>query len=297
MRLSRRHFLIRLSHATATGCVTFFWPRRPTLSYASDSSRTIPRGRYLIVNADDFGADEDINRGVIEAHERGIVTSASFMVNMPGARSAVRLAKEHPNLGVGLHVNFTAGGRIVDLGDVRAVRRELERQFDAFGEMTGEMPTHLDSHHHVHRKVGIERPFLELSDRYGIALRGYSEVSYIGTFYGQWEDGRTDLRYISLDYLVSVLDNVGPGFSELACHPGTQDGHFDTVYNWQREIEVKSLTDPRAKVAAARAEVQLTNYRDYRTFLTRQLPGSQDHQVTSSRSSRPSEERGRAVSV
>src|SRR4029077_4458169 len=268
MRLSPRHFLTTLAHATAASYVFLPWPRRPTLSYASDSSRAMPRGRYLIVNADDFGADDDINRGVIEAHERGIVTSASLMVNMPGARSAVRLAKEHPKLSLGLHVNVTAGDRVVDLGDVRALRRELDRQFDAFRDMTGDIPTHLDSHQHVHRQLNIGRAFLELSHRYRIPLRDSSEVSYIGTFYGQWEDGRTDLRYISLDYLISVLNNVEPGFSELACHPGTQGGHFDAVYNWQREIEVESLTDPRAKVAAARAEVQPTTNRDYRSLVT-----------------------------
>jgi predicted glycoside hydrolase/deacetylase ChbG (UPF0249 family) len=268
MRLSRRYFLTKLSHVTAAGYVTFLWPRRPALSYVSDSAPAIPRGRYLVVNADDFGADDDINRGVIEAHEHGIVTSASLMVNMPGAQSAARLAKDHPNLSLGLHVNFTAGERVVDLRDGRALQRELERQFDAFRDMTGDVPTHLDSHQHVHRQFNIRRPFLELSHRYRIPLRGSSEVTYIGTFYGQWEDGHTDLRHISLEYLVSVLNNVKPGFSELACHPGTQGGHFDAVYNWQREIEVQSLTDPRAKVAATRAEIQLTSYRHYRSPLT-----------------------------
>ena len=162
-------------------------------------------------------------------------------------------------------MNVTAGELVVDLGDVRALGRELDRQFDAFRDMTGDIPTHLESHQHVHRQLNIGRASSNLVT---YPLRGFSEVSYIGIFYGQREDGRTDLRHISLGYLISVLNNVEPGFSELACHPGTQGGDFDAVYNWQREIEVESLTDPRAKVAAARAEVQLTNYRDYRSLLT-----------------------------
>src|SRR5258707_3772776 len=83
--------------------------------------------RYLIVNADDLGADDGINRGIIEAHERGIVTSASLMVNMPSAPSAVRTSREHPALSLGLHANFTAGSRIPDLGDLRALRQGLQR--------------------------------------------------------------------------------------------------------------------------------------------------------------------------
>ena len=51
--------------------------------------------RYVIVNADDFGSSEGINRGIIEAHETGIVTSASLMVNAPATEAAVELARDH----------------------------------------------------------------------------------------------------------------------------------------------------------------------------------------------------------
>src|SRR5215470_18291652 len=87
-------------------------PRRLALNHSRRPARPT---RYLNVNADDFGADQHVNRGIIEAHERGIVTSASLMVDMPGARAAVRLAKERPRLSVGLHANFTAGDRIIPL--------------------------------------------------------------------------------------------------------------------------------------------------------------------------------------
>ena len=36
--------------------------------------------KYPIVNVDDFGQSPGINRGIIEAHEHGIVTSASLMM-------------------------------------------------------------------------------------------------------------------------------------------------------------------------------------------------------------------------
>ena len=65
--------------------------------------------RLLIVNADDFGLTPGINRAIIEAHTRGIVTSATLMANMPAFYEAVQLAKVHPALGIGLHFNITQG--------------------------------------------------------------------------------------------------------------------------------------------------------------------------------------------
>jgi len=67
--------------------------RAGALHGANRSHRHAVPGRYLIVNADDFGADDGTTRGIIEAHERGIVTSTSLMVDMPGARAAVGAAR------------------------------------------------------------------------------------------------------------------------------------------------------------------------------------------------------------
>jgi YdjC-like protein len=69
--------------------------------------------RYLIVNADDFGQSEGINQGVMEAHERGLVTSASLMVRWPAAIEAAAYSRAHPSLSLGLHVDlgeWTYGG-------------------------------------------------------------------------------------------------------------------------------------------------------------------------------------------
>src|SRR5436190_3388019 len=60
----------------------------------------------LIVNADDFGMTPGVNRGIISAHESGIVTSTSLMVRGAAAAEAVELAREHPQLSVGLHVDL-----------------------------------------------------------------------------------------------------------------------------------------------------------------------------------------------
>ena len=62
--------------------------------------------RRLIVNADDYGRSASINQAVIRAHREGILTTASLMVNEPAFEEAVALAREHPTLGVGLHLTL-----------------------------------------------------------------------------------------------------------------------------------------------------------------------------------------------
>ena len=55
--------------------------------------------KFVIVNADDFGFSSGINRGIVEAHERGVVTSTSLMVDQPAAGEGAAYAREHPGLG------------------------------------------------------------------------------------------------------------------------------------------------------------------------------------------------------
>ena len=62
-----------------------------------------------IVVADDLGLSPGVNRGVVEAHERGIVTTASLLANMDGLEDAVERARGCPGLALGLHVNLTFG--------------------------------------------------------------------------------------------------------------------------------------------------------------------------------------------
>jgi hopanoid biosynthesis associated protein HpnK len=75
----------------------------------SASSPQDAAARRLVVNADDFGRSPSINAAVMQAHSRGILTTASLMVNEAGASEAVQLAKTAPGLGVGLHLTLLLG--------------------------------------------------------------------------------------------------------------------------------------------------------------------------------------------
>ena len=69
--------------------------------------------RRLIVNADDFGRSPGVNRGIVEAHRHGIVSSATLMANLPWSAAAASLADSVPSLGVGLHLNYCYGTPLV----------------------------------------------------------------------------------------------------------------------------------------------------------------------------------------
>src|SRR5262245_6345639 len=71
------------------------------------------RDRYLIVNGDDFGLSLQVNKGIIHAHQHGILTDASLMVTGPAWREAVELARANPRLSVGLHVTLVQGKSVL----------------------------------------------------------------------------------------------------------------------------------------------------------------------------------------
>src|ERR1700722_5942049 len=70
--------------------------------------------RRLIVNADDFGFTAGVNRGIVEAHCRGVVTSSTLMANGPAFSDAAQLARTVPQLSVGCHVVLIDGQPLLD---------------------------------------------------------------------------------------------------------------------------------------------------------------------------------------
>jgi predicted glycoside hydrolase/deacetylase ChbG (UPF0249 family) len=207
--------------------------------------------RRLIVNADDFGQCPGVNRGVIAAFERGIVTSASLMVRWPAAADAAAYARSHPRLGVGLHVDLGEWAlrskswesvyTVVPTEDSAAVAAEVVRQLDAFRRLVGRDPTHMDSHQHVHRREPVRSVLVEAAHRLGVPLRHFTPgLRYCGGFYGQSADGSPLPGAISVEGLLQTLAGLGPGPTELACHPG-EACELDSMYRDERAVELKTL--------------------------------------------------------
>jgi predicted glycoside hydrolase/deacetylase ChbG (UPF0249 family) len=223
------------------------------------------RERVLIVNADDFGAAAGINRGIVEAHTDGILTSTSLMMTGAAAAEAVALAARHPELGLGLHWDLDGeqADPTVDLDDARAVRAELVRQLEAFEQLVGAPPTHVDSHHHIHRRPEIAPIARELVAPLGVPLRDDGRVTYVGGFYAQWEWQVTDLHHVSPDFLIWILRNeVGEGWTEIGCHPGYVSDDFVSVYLSEREVELRTLKDPSVREEIRSLGIHLASYRD-----------------------------------
>jgi predicted glycoside hydrolase/deacetylase ChbG (UPF0249 family) len=222
--------------------------------------------KVLVVNGDDFGASEGINRGIVEAHVNGILTSASLMVTGGAVEEAVALSREHPALGIGLHWDvWGEDERAFDTRDLAAVRDEFARQLEQFRALTGRDPTHVDSHQHAHLEQHVRETFAQLVGALGVPLRGVDDVIFVGGFYAQWEWRVTDLSYVSVEFLQRLLrDEVGAGWTELSCHPGYPSPGFNSVYLHERVEEVRTLTDPRVRETIEELGIRLASYADYR---------------------------------
>jgi len=228
--------------------------------------------RYLIVNADDFGRSAGVNRGIIRAHQDGIVPSASLMLRWPPAAAAAEYARRHSRLSVGLHLdlgewvygnsNWTFLYQVVALDDLFTVRQEVARQLATFRKLMGREPSHIDSHQHVHRNEPVRTAALEAALQFSIPLRECSaDVQYCGRFYGQTAEGCAYPEWISVEALISLLAELPPGITEIGCHPG-EGQDLDTVYLTEREQEVKVLCDPRIHSALGELGICLCSFND-----------------------------------
>ncbi len=155
-------------------------------------------GKFLIVNADDYGRTPGVSRGIRKAHRDGIVTSTTALMNMPGIEEELRTAmREAPDLGLGVHLVLTSGapllppkaldsitggsGKFPLLDDfIRNLSRidpeqaaaEWDAQIRKFVSVTGRNPDHLDSHHHAtYFSEPLFDKFLGLAKKYACPIR------------------------------------------------------------------------------------------------------------------------------
>lgn len=221
--------------------------------------------KHLIFNADDFGASSGVNRGILEAHLRGVVTSTSLTVTGHALDDAVAIGRDMPDLAVGLHWDvWGEDERQFNTRDLGAVRAEFDRQLAEFQRTLGRMPTHIDSHRHAHLEPHLVEFFRELVSPLGVPLRGDGQVRFVGGFYAQWEWMVTNLEYVSVTYLERMLvEEVHEGWTEFSCHPGHVSPDYQAVYLQEREAELATLTDPTIRQALHDQCIRLVSYADW----------------------------------
>jgi len=229
-------------------------------------------GRYLIVNADDFGLSAGTNAGIIEAHERGIVTSASLMVRQPAAQEAAEDARRNPSLSVGLHLDlgewtmrdgeWGQAYEVVPVEDRDAVAREVRSQLEAFRQLMQREPTHLDSHQHIHRHAPVNAIVTALGAELRVPVRDFTPaIAYRGDFYGQGHKCAAFPEGITVENLIAMFHLLPPGITELSCHPSA-DESLDSTYRSERLIEAATLCDPRLRAELNAGGIRLVPFAD-----------------------------------
>ncbi|HEY9606321.1 MAG TPA: hopanoid biosynthesis-associated protein HpnK [Allocoleopsis sp.] len=178
--------------------MTQFQPQLQTPSASSKPEDVVrSRRRYMIINGDDFGFSSGVNQAIIDAHQRGVLTSTSLMVTGQAFEEAVALAKAHPNLGVGLHLTLGKGRSVLPHSQIphlvdldgnfsnqpnragvyyqlnasarREIPLEIRAQLEKF-RATGLPLSHVDGHLHMHSHPVILGALVKLADEFNIKV-------------------------------------------------------------------------------------------------------------------------------
>lgn len=224
----------------------------------------------LLVNADDFGYSRGVNYGIIDAYQYGIVNSTTMLVNMPGTEHAMALAKENPDLRVGVHLTLTCGKALAsdvpsltkadgsfritkdfedfDQVEIEEVEKEWQKQIEHFLD-SGLTPSHFDSHHHIHAQPTLFPVVKRLSTKYELPVRNVFSGSktdfqvltdvFLGDFFA--DNARSD-------YFDGLENRVLDGSTvEVMCHPAYIDDALlsGSSYHLDRAEELKILTSTR----------------------------------------------------
>lgn len=163
----------------------------------------------IIINADDFGISPGTNQAIITAYQKGLLTSTSIMPNGPAFNTAVKLAHQNPNLGIGIHLSLTWGKAILPPTSIPDLvmpdgyfypsflrvfikslysakyRQQVYNEFNAQIKtvLNSEIkPDHLNSQIHIHFCPGIFPIVLALSKKYKLSNLRLPNEPYIGHY-------------------------------------------------------------------------------------------------------------------
>ncbi|MHC4159291.1 MAG: carbohydrate deacetylase [Planctomycetota bacterium] len=277
--------------------------------------------KRIIINADDFGLCDTVNKAVAQAHTKGALTSTTIMANMPAAEDAVKIARQLPSLGVGVHLNLYMGKPLSNDSSVKSllnkdgnlglppaklmiqstlshkfrttIRTELASQIQWVID-NGLVPTHLDSHKHIHSFPAIFPVVCELARRFKIpAIRFSYEPKQL--LLSPWplpsEGGRKragkirtmakinrlqNADFLKTDALLGVahMGKINVNFfravtlyspvatAEVMTHPGLDDSSEtdETRLLHQRKAELEALCSERTKQYFKDSKIKLVHY-------------------------------------
>lgn len=211
--------------------------------------------RYLVVNADDFGYSYSVNKGIIEGHTMGIITSTTVLVDAIAAEEAANLSK-YPDLSVGLHFNPKPD---TDL------ELEFRRQLELFESIVGHKPDSIDTHKSLPSdKENMEQMLRNYSNEHGTPVRRLGKVKFIRSFFGLNVDGSGSLNEdnVTVEGLKKAIDEATDDVNEIMTHVGYCDDYLlsKSSYNTTREKELQAVLDPSIKSYIASRGLELVNW-------------------------------------
>ena len=194
----------------------------------------------IIINADDYGKDENATMAIAESFRRGYITQTTLMTNMPWAERAVEIARDDDNVGrIGLHITLSEGmpltmpirkfpkfcrmdGAFLKDGfranvwtrysaEERCVlREELEAQICKYIEF--KLPLmHCDGHHHSHIWLPVYRELAPLLAKYGFkSVRKSVDAPWERLFHPRIYGWSMDaFRHIITPQNIRLVDHFG----------------------------------------------------------------------------------------
>jgi predicted glycoside hydrolase/deacetylase ChbG (UPF0249 family) len=235
---------------------------------------------YVIINADDFGYSDGICRSILELWEAGAISGTSLMCAANDAKQRMLRFDVRRLLGfAGVHLQLTGGKplssreevpslydgdhkfrdpRTGDHPNLREVELEWRRQFELAAEVLGGTPTHLDSHHGVHRLPSVFELYVKLAREWKIPVRGSSDenlqskmraagVAGSAVLVREWTGrslGGQALRDLVRNAIAKHPDERAV---EVISHPGFNDTYLSSVSSLAqaREDDHRALLELR----------------------------------------------------
>jgi chitin disaccharide deacetylase len=235
--------------------------------------------KFLITNADDFGFTRDVNEGIVHAHREGILTAATLMATGGAFDHAVTLARENPQLDIGIHLVLvgspgypaTVSQLLKAIGLRRMpIREKLMGQVNRILE-TGLRPTHLDTHKHTHllpqvldvvariseefKIPWVRRPFDLPISANGISWKTRLASKSFGFVRSRFHAKLAKHHCRTTDYfagfqitgsydaaeLAKLIRGLPQGTTEFMCHPGFCTDELRGVRTRLKESRVQEL--------------------------------------------------------
>jgi chitin disaccharide deacetylase len=233
--------------------------------------------KRLIINADDFGLTDGVTAGIVESIQHGLVCSTTAMVCHPRCLENIERWASQIEGQIGVHLQLTDGTPFTDAGRISSlvtengefprswrnlgrlnpddVRREWHAQLEQFLSLDIQ-PTHIDTHHHVHRFPGAFEVYCEIAQAHQIPARsmttqmtskliaeGVDCPDYCET---GWCGGELTPESLLRRVERAFARCGNQGTVELMCHPGYVDAELEakSTYVAEREQELRALCTP-----------------------------------------------------